>query len=100
MRTNKENLRAWIGELRSGQWTQIKKYYSDGPNCYCALGVLLHVVIDRASDDSRYDESRRNFICAYTGLDLDAQKKIADMNDTGSSFAQIADYIEATYCAD
>jgi hypothetical protein len=80
----------WIAALRSGEYKQgIGVLHHPVKKTYCCLGVLHRVITGEAP--SRYwDCDRPNDI-----MDIDG--KVADltaMNDEGSSFQEIADYIE------
>ena len=103
----KADLKAkWIEALRSGEYEQCKdKLYSG--NGYCCLGVLC--VVSGAKfeqQDGEFvpyleQENIRNpdgneFLCSDFAMKvgLSRQTQLADMNDNGASFSEIADYIE------
>jgi hypothetical protein len=73
----------WIDALRSGQYRQIPDVMYDAAGGFCALGVLAHLLGRMQSLD--LDDK----VCSADYV------KISDMNDAGSPFGQIADYIEA-----
>jgi hypothetical protein len=78
----------WIAELRSGKHKQCAQVLHSG-DAYCAFGVLLYEAVKLTPYDWR-----RMLIGAYDlpEKEIDA---IAEMNDSGLSFREIADYIEA-----
>lgn len=101
----------WLEALRSGKYEQCTgqlveekiKWPDEGPTgqfCYCCLGVLGEITqkdfiknVDELSLDNGggllcYD------IAEPMGLKGDIQSKLAEMNDDGKSFDQIADWIE------
>lgn len=43
---NKDLIAAWVSELRSGKWVQVKGTMTDHRNGRCALGVLADLVND------------------------------------------------------
>ena len=102
--------RAWLKALRSGEYKQGIEYLvqCNGKNKYCCLGVLLHlnggmeeiikhqdedeevIATSIYGDDDAIDHPRRD----KYGLDDDIHHKLVSMNDHGSTFNVIADYIE------
>ena len=89
----------WVKALRSGEFNQtdgtLRRDHGDGSVGYCCLGVLREVVDpnDQRSKDNEGGLLNSVQLGTY-GLDRRAQSKLADMNDAGSSFDEIADYIE------
>lgn len=86
----------WLNALRSGVYAQgkssLKSY--DGKQ-YCCLGVLCDVI--------QGWDSNRGFVGVLSPENEDRAGfknfdtfTLAKMNDTGKSFAEISDYIEAT----
>jgi hypothetical protein len=63
-------------------------------NTYCCLGVLRELTgLPKAGEDLEYlDYEKANEI----GLSSDSQCELADQNDDGHSFEEIAAYIEGT----
>lgn len=101
------NLKArWVEALRSGEYKQGKEQLRQSDDSFCCLGVLCDIV-DSAKwreVSAGYRYSGKEFaalsfpppeISARVGLPRNIQDAVAAMNDEGSSFAQIADYIEA-----
>ena len=84
---NEQIKREWIKALRSGKYRQgIKEYVSVG-GTFCCLGVLLHI-------EGRITENpspARLRIAGLMGKDACA---LADLNDSGATFEQIALCIE------
>jgi hypothetical protein len=104
----------WVAALRSGQYSQTKGQLRtteaiakmvQQPVGFCCLGVLSDVVKDEIGG---YWDSHGNFhdgdggnngyclplsVVKLTGLN-DKQDTLATMNDGGSTFNEIADWIE------
>ena len=82
----------WVEALRSGKYKQgIGRLYRPESNEYCCLGVLCRVAdVDLESDSSL------NYGLVFQPLGLRKYWDLVEMNDNGSSFARIADYIETT----
>lgn len=85
----------WIAALRSGEYRQGKHYLREGSR-FCCLGVACNLIDPGAWE---YDEWREedtqipSAVAASIGLGTE-RFYLADLNDAGSSFSQIADYIE------
>jgi len=98
--------KAWIEALRSGEYAQTRGSLRDESG-FCCLGVLCDVAVDgnweeqphgswlppksvrlRNKDDGHMSPE------AYKRLGLDDWIRLALLNDEGSSFLEIADYIE------
>jgi len=85
----------WINALRSGEYKQgFGTLYADG--CFCCLGVGANVKGASAEQLKGW--------CYMPGdtqfqVDLNAEELIglANMNDTGLTFPEIADYIEQNH---
>lgn len=101
----------WLEALRSGKYTQgkerLKTRNDDGSASHCCLGVLAEVMgVPSALPNSlavrsyRFDFGNGVTDTAYLpgdlvpGLNQQNQSLLADMNDEGKSFDEIADYIE------
>lgn len=102
----------WLEALRSGRYTQCGGALK-AKSGFCCLGVLLDAVGDGKwqrlyPEDDDLDESERyvhsnskasrgylhgDFLDEM-GLNEDEQQYLANMNDNGKSFAEIADHIE------
>ncbi len=93
----------WITALRSGEWKQTKsvlrrRFVAE----YCCLGVLCEVseeglVYDEFRGDWQAGNPRNRAPHALArgafGLSLVDIDKLTDLNDTGSDFPAIADWI-------
>jgi hypothetical protein len=81
----------WVKALRSGEYKQTRHVLRDDDG-HCGLGVLCAVqgIADRQIRGMQFWSDKPEH-----WPDEDQTKELADMNDTGSSFAEIADYIEA-----
>lgn len=108
---NKEIKKVWLEALRSGDYEQTTGHLKkrDG---YCCLGVLCNLgpsknwnivsEYDEANNIHTFtgpdgDESKTMIPCDVrlrTGLSDDEAETLADMNDRGGTFNEIADYIE------
>lgn len=94
------NLKAkWIAALRSGEYQQgAGLLFNEDERAYCCLGVLCAVsgLAINADDDCVVGDEGRDDGCYFT---IEAMvgdyKPLARLNDSGKSFAEIADYIEA-----
>ena len=111
----------WIDALRSKQYKQGKKVLCQvdekGKESFCCLGVLFDIAGGEV--DGEWSEVKSgNFFCSnirsakvksakssneeflpkgfikFSGVEREAQSKLAEMNDYGHSFKEIADWIE------
>ena len=75
------------------QYKQIIERYSDGHNGRCALGVIMSYYGWNGKDDSRAASKLLGTLIAlrYAGID---RNLLIDMNDSGMSFDEIADYLD------
>ena len=109
---------AWVKALRSGDYSQGCTYLRSAEDAYCCLGVLcdLGTLGEWKLDGNRYlytspvlESSSCLFSCngevglpcaleagldTVIGLDSHAQDKLIRMNDDGTPFPEIADWIE------
>ena len=78
------------------QFRQITERYSDEHNGRCALGVIMRYYGWNAQDDSEAATKLLGTLIAlrYTGID---KNQIIEMNDSGFTFNEIADYIDRHY---
>lgn len=98
----------WVAALRSGKYVQgqrtLKRVDRDGQAKHCCLGVLGEVLeLEQRQEPSGRVVFGSGRDTAYlstdaaevAGLDLDAQMRLADLNDIEHlSFDEIADYID------
>ena len=79
----------WCEALRSGEFKQGYSGLYNGCGGYCCLGVAAKIF-------PSLEDMARGFLPpeAIQLLDLDCQTMLAEMNDKGKTFAEIADYIE------
>ena len=108
-----ENAKKWVAALRSGKYPQTKGYLHDLAG-YCCLGVACEISgLGEWGDDGTYltpdssdDRSLPTGVAHWLGLNPDAgsegsflddghQTCLSGENDSGKSFAEIADIIEA-----
>lgn len=97
--------RKWIKALRSGKYEQGRERLRS-PHGFCCLGVLCDIV-----DPSKWSERKLQGFSylgriatlppeLFSAQDLTASSQLIVMNDSGKSFAEIADYIEANIPAE
>jgi hypothetical protein len=109
--------RKWLKALRGGQYDQVEGRLCDEEGkAFCCLGVLANeqgCVWKENGDDGLapiWPNARQSFAVMASGkreitggllmpryaggVPLAQQEKLAEMNDEGKSFAEIADYIE------
>ena len=93
----------WVKALRSGKYKQAEEeLYNFRNNSYCCLGVLRQIMCPAGPDNDlqgkdKHGEETEFLHTKYlrkAHLHHATQKHLADMNDRGDSFRQIADYIE------
>lgn len=91
----------WIAALRSGKYQQTTHYLKDDDG-FCCLGVLCD--IQGADFDAIRQQYRTLSLSSnpveYIGMLESEAPWLSQMNDTGRSFAEIADYIEKSIPAD
>ena len=75
------------------QFTQIIERYSDGHNGRCALGVIMSYYGWNGKDDSQASSKLLGTLISlrYAGID---RNWLIDMNDSGFTFDEIADYLD------
>ncbi len=114
---DKKKAMEWVEALRSGKfkkgWGSLKHIFQDKNECvHCCLGVLgeINGVPDSVLLYQGTLEGKQNKVLTTLGKDLGSRldgdpvlikgqeyESLADANDSGESFADIADYIEANY---
>jgi hypothetical protein len=100
---DKEIKEKWLKALRSGEYKQGRNllYQSkiDGTEeRYCCLGVLCDVL--NVPREEIIAKSRSVNVYDLTGVGLmsiNEARRLSDMNDSGSSFEEIAKVIEEEY---
>ena len=95
----------WTAALRSGDYKQAKKALRTVDNRFCCLGVLCEILAPgnwrRHFDDDGWDHDGceslpSDDIGKLADIDEPQVEALAELNDSGQSFAEIADYIEKT----
>lgn len=84
----------WLVALRSGEYKKTNQVYADAAGNRCAIGVLADAVGQR---DGVELSDAVNMYCLRWGrraLPLKVLAEIFEMNDNGSTFPQIADYVD------
>ena len=110
---NKDIIREWVNELRSGRWKQGINMLNDGNGHYCCLGVLIEICIQshkvkvekHAGRDNILYDGEDKFLPAsvYSFVGLDEMPAVrdgdylSDLNDSKVSFDKIADLIEKKF---
>lgn len=99
----------WIDALRSGKYEQGQKNLRSLDNKFCCLGVLCDIIDNKKWETfEKANSAKQTYPYTYNGYTgilnykMVTELKIKDseqvfltnMNDTGKSFAEIADYIE------
>lgn len=99
----------WVAALRGGSYSQTTKVLFDGEG-YCCLGVLCSVLgypflssgpsLSRPGEESFACEGAETFlpdaVRQSTGITAQAESDLVNLNDSqGSTFLEIAEYIEA-----
>ena len=72
------------------QFTEIRERYSDGHNGRCAIGVLMSYL----GWDGRVNFDTANYLLAVSDV-LKHADILVDLNDSGLSFDEIADYLDS-----
>lgn len=95
----------WVEALRSGKYPQGTRSLRNGGQ-FCCLGVLCdisgigswHVGAYRVGPGCLSTAYLPEPVAEYAGWKYPStQHELADRNDAGASFAEIADYIEANW---
>lgn len=102
----KYNLRLLVKELRSGKYKQGSGQLvvpGDSGLFYCCLGIACKVLKYKTEEIQQEfhlglgDSAKNTFlseeVATRFGFSVDQQKELAEMNDEGESFEQIADEI-------
>lgn len=102
---NSELKSKWLDALRGGEYKQGKDYLRGKEDTFCCLGVLCDVLgvgkwkknvfVSNSGEEYISTLYPRDFGCEL-GISSLTQSKLIKMNDTGSSFTEIASYIEET----
>lgn len=86
----------WVSALRSGEYKQCTGFLQKDEG-FCCLGVLadqLGMPISKDGMGIRREGLTPSYGPIWVIVSEQAARKLAEMNDTGSTFAGIADYIE------
>ena len=75
------------------QFKQITERYSDGHNGRCALGVIMSYYGWNGKDDPQASSKLLGSLIALRCAGID-KNSLIDMNDSGMSFDEIADYLD------
>jgi hypothetical protein len=94
----------WCKALRSGDYAQTTRYLHNDKG-FCCLGVLCELNLDKVDKTEhkshefhywQYDNCTGLLPSALSELfyDIEVRGQLMKMNDNGSSFSEIADWIE------
>lgn len=96
-------IKQWVKDLRSGNYKQTERTLVDS-NGYCCLGVYACVTTKKYTEENCVSKEKPegtpeayNWIkedLHNRGIDIEIKEDLMDMNDSGSSFSDIADRIE------
>ena len=75
------------------QFKQITERYTDGHNGRCALVVIMSYYGWNGKDDSQASSKLLGTLIAIRCAGID-KNSLIDMNDSGMSFDEIADYLD------
>jgi len=104
---NAELKTKWLEALRGGEYKQGDGFLRTDAG-FCCLGVLCDIVkpvwkkgggLGIEHDCGELDYPTESLL-QEVGLDFLASRRVAEMNDSGSTFAEIADWIEANVPVD
>ena len=86
----------WVEALRSGQFKQGEGYLKTRDGCNCCLGVLAEITgIQSKPSECEIDDGSTGWIPDdVMTFPRKVQLDLADMNDRGTTFVKIANYIE------
>jgi hypothetical protein len=102
-RTRQEVFERWVKALESGKYQQtqgqLRDINEDGESSFCCLGVLCHLAEKDGGqrfDGPIYDGEcgmPPNYILEFMFEDAGVADELAEMNDTGYTFKEIAKHI-------
>lgn len=98
--TPQEARRLWVEALRAGEYTQTTGTLRDHTG-YCCLGVAVKVLTSIADEEVRednlaqYPKVRRTLGLRDSWGTYDPNSSLTEDNDSGKTFAEIADIIES-----
>jgi hypothetical protein len=75
------------------QFMQITERYSDGRNGRCAMGVIMSYFGWNGRDDDQAGSTLLGTLIALRHAGID-KNLLIDLNDSGFTFDEIADYLE------
>lgn len=93
----------WLKALRSGNYKQGESELRASNNTYCCLGVAAHIAGCKSITSKGWIENTRGLSQPIRGIikvpeilrgTKGIPRKLANMNDRGKTFKQIANYIE------
>jgi hypothetical protein len=103
LKQQKANRKKWVKALRSGKFAQQRDGYLRTGNGMCCLGVLADIAGCSWDSKHRADGDRHYAPLAAVGFvgltkrtgQMADGRVLAELNDCGKSFAEIADIIES-----
>ena len=100
---DKADKNVWVAALRSGNYKQgAGELHNEETNSYCCLGVLNHLFPktypascgEETLMETKHFKTNEGTIQRYDDAE---EETLADINDSGTSFKQIADLIDQYY---
>lgn len=97
---NAELKAKWVEALRSGKYEQARRTLREpNSNKFCCLGVICEIQgMEWKLDESGFyalSQSINPMPVVQAGITCGDAQALANMNDNGQTFAEIAAYIEA-----
>lgn len=106
-RTREEVLKIWVKALESGKYQQtqgmLREIHDDGTSSYCCLGVLCDLAEKDGGPkfiEQMYEEDYEfppQFMSEFVLGSVDIASELAEMNDGGYDFRDIAKHIRENY---
>jgi hypothetical protein len=95
---NKKLKARWVKALESGRYKQAEQYLKTDRG-FCCLGVLRQIMHPGSKKSHVNREGEKvDFLCkehaAEAGLSRAVENKLAEMNDSGKDFIEIAKHIK------
>lgn len=105
---NAELKAKWVEALRSGKYKQGRDGLRSTSGQHCCLGVLCDVINPAGWSSPRefiFEGDQREMflpdaLAKRFGIEFETQSELAALNDDGTPFAAIADWIEQNIPAD
>jgi hypothetical protein len=96
----------WVAALRSGDYQQAKGRLRASNNSFCCLGVLCNLHAMARPEFAQHEKRKLSYdgdkelpslrVRNWSGVSVGEMHRLAELNDYGRSFGEIADFIERT----